>query len=148
MAGETEIGELRRGRRWMIASAVGVAGLMGLSIVVDEAVEERDDLVLTGGAVETGPSGERMWRGELANVAPGPCRDLAVDIRFLDRGGRLAGELATRASRLAAGGRIALEAALPEGATALQLYALRWRTPDACIELGPFRPRPLARLQP
>lgn len=146
MVGETEIGELRHGRRWMIASAVGVAGLMGLSIVVDEPVNERDDLVLTGSEVTGHGSGAAVWRGVLSNVGRQSCRDLAVEIRFLDRGGALVGELSARASRLEAGGRFDLEAALPEGAVSVQVYALRWRTHDASIELGSLRPQPLARL--
>lgn len=146
MAREAEIGELRRGRRWMIASAVGVAGLMGLSIVVDEPVDEREDLVLSGGEVTRNGSGGLVWRGVLSNTAREACRDLAVEIRFLDGTGALAGELTARISRLAAGGRLDLEAALPKGAVGLQIYALRWRTRDASIELGPFASRPLARL--
>lgn len=145
MAGEAEIGELRPGRRWMIASAVGVAGLMGLSIVVDEPVDEQNDLALTGSELTRTDSGATVWRGMLSNLRAEACRDLSVEIRFLDRSGALTGELSARASRLAAGGRFDLEAALPEGAVELQVYALRWRTRDASIELGPFRPRPLAR---
>lgn len=146
MAGEAEIGELRRGRRWMFASAVGVAGLMGLSIVVDEPVDEQNDLALTGSEVTGHGSGAAVWRGVLSNVSRQSCRDLAVEIRFLDRDGALVGELSARASRLEAGGRFDLEAALPEEAASLQVYALRWRTHDAIIELGPLRPQPLARL--
>ena len=144
MAGDAEIGELRPGRRWMIASAAGVAGLMGLSIVVDEPVGEQNDLALTGGELVRGDSGAPVWRGMLRNLGAEPCRDLSVEIRFLDRRGALAGELSARSSRLAAGGRFDLEAALPERAVELQVYALRWRTRDVSIELGPFRPRPLA----
>lgn len=143
MAGEAEIGELRPGRRWMIASAVGVAGLMGLSIVVDEPVGEQNDLALTDGELLRGESGAPRWRGALSNLGAEACRDLSVEIRFLDRRGALTGEVSARASWLAAGSRLDLEAALPEGAVELQLYALRWRTRDASIELGPFRPRPL-----
>ena len=146
MAGEAEIGELRRGRRWMIASAAGVAGLMGLSIVVMEAGDERNDVVLSRSEV-VGSGGRPVWRGALTNLAANGCRDLAAEIRFLDRNGRMLGELAARVAALAAGGRFDIEAALPPGATALQLYALRWRSGDASIELGPFRPRELAHPQ-
>lgn len=145
MAGETEIGELRRGRRWMIASAVGVAGLMGLSIVVTEAGEERNDVVLSRSEVTPTAAGAR-WRGALANRAPDRLRDVAVEVRFLDRGGRMLGETTARAATLAAGGRLELDAALPPGAVQLQVYALRWRTGQASLELGPFRPRALTPL--
>jgi len=146
MVGETEIGELRPGRRWMIASAVGVAGLMGLSIVVDEAVNERDDIVLSHSEVIDGGAGGSVWRGALTNLAADGCRDLMVEMRFLDRNGRLLGELRRRAAALGVGRRFDLEAALPSGAVDLQIYALRWRSGDASIELGPFRPRELGRL--
>jgi hypothetical protein len=145
MAGETEIGELRRGRRWMIASAVGVAGLMGLSIVVTEAGEERNDVVLSRSEV-TQTAGGALWRGVLDNRAHDRLRDVSVEIRFLARDGRLLGEATGRTSALAAGGRLELEAALPPGAVQLQVYALRWRTGQASLELGPFRPRALTPL--
>lgn len=72
MAGEAEIGELRPGRRWMIASAVGVAGLMGLSIVVDEPVDEQNDLALTGSELTRTDSGATVWRGMLSNLGARP----------------------------------------------------------------------------
>ena len=144
MVGSVEIGELRRGRRWTIASADGAAGLMGLSIVVDEPDRERDALTLTSSEVTDGLAG-RLWRGVLSNMGSETCRGLAAEIRFLDRAGRVSGRLDARAANLPPGGGLQLEALLPSGAARLQIYALRWRTGTASIELGPFSPQPLPR---
>jgi len=144
MVGSLEIRELRGGRRWTIASADGAAGLMGLSILVDEPDRERDALALTSSEV-TERLASRLWRAVLTNVGLEPCRGLAAEVRFLDRAGGISARLDARAATLAPGGGLKLEAILPADAAQMQIYALRWRTGAASIELGPFSPQPLPR---
>lgn len=143
MLDQAEIGGLREGRRWTIASAEGGAGLRGLSIQVDPVGTERDDLVLVPGAVRRAASGSLVWCGDLRSRARDVCRHVAVEIRLLDRCGRRVGGLEARAAQLGPGAGLALETPLDREATRLQVRLLRWRTRDIGVELGPLPPQDL-----
>src|SRR5690606_8246841 len=106
-----------------------------LSILVMDAADDRDHVVLTRNEVAAAAAGDRIWRGAFTNVADRAYRDVDVRIRFLDRLGTPVGEVSGRIAGLRPGERLDLEAPLPAGAAALQVYALRWRTPDAGVVL-------------
>lgn len=134
MADGTENGGAWRGRRWAIAGVTGAQGLTGLSIQVTEFEDDGDQVVLVRNALSAG----RMWRGAFINRTDGACRDVAVEIRFHDRNGATVGAAEGRAARLEPGQTLELEAPAPAGAVGLQVRALRWRTGEASVELGPY----------
>ncbi|HYC99166.1 hypothetical protein [Brevundimonas sp.] len=101
-----------------------------------EAADSRGDVVLTRSELVREPLGGRTWRGALTNRADGPCIDVAVEIRFLDRNGRAAGGLGGRAERLAPGGQLYLQSRLPAGAIRLRIQALRWVVEGERVQLG------------
>lgn len=145
MLDQAEIGGLREGRRWTIASAEGGAGLRGLSIRLSEAGDGRQ-LEVQPGEVIGARTGRRTWRSAVANIGGEDCLDVVCQVRFLDGSGWLTGEVCVRSPRLHAGGRLRLEAPLPAAATHLQVHTVRWRTSGASVELGPSRPQPLSPL--
>lgn len=145
MLDQVEIGGLRRGRRWTISSAPSGAGLRGLSITVAEA-GDAGELVLVPGLVALSAAGVRIWRGALANTSASPCRDVLVRLGFLDAQGRRVADLGARSGRLDAGDELPLETRLPSAAVDLRVEVIRWRTPDALVDLGPLRPQRLRTL--
>lgn len=100
----------------------------------------RDELVLSRDQLVREPLGGRTWRGTLSNRGDGLCAAVAVEIRFLDRNGRVVGGFSGRAERLAPGGGLELQSRLPAGATGLQIQSLRWTTGGKRVERGPYAP--------
>lgn len=100
----------------------------------------RDALALSRDQLVREPLGGRTWRGTLTNRGDGLCAAVAVDIRFLDRNGRVMGGFDGRAERLAPGGGLELQSRLPAGATGLQIQSLRWTTGGERVERGPYAP--------
>jgi len=100
----------------------------------------RDALVLSRDQLVREPLGGRTWRGTLTHRGDGLCAAVAVDIRFLDRNGRVMGGFSGRAERLAPGGGLELQSRLPAGATGLQIQSLRWTTGGERVERGPYAP--------
>lgn len=92
-------------------------------------------------------SGERAWRGAFTNRTDRPYRDVAVEIRFLDPEGRPVGRASGRAERLEPGARLDLHAPLPPEAAGVQVWTLRWRAGEACVELGPYAQWSFGHLQ-
>lgn len=100
----------------------------------------RDALVLSRDQLVREPLGGRTWRGTLTHRGDGLCTAVAVEIRFLDRNGRVMGGFSGRAERLAPGGGLELQSRLPAGATGLQIQSLRWTTGGERVERGPYAP--------
>lgn len=100
----------------------------------------RDALALSRDQLVREPLGGRTWRGAMTNRGDGLCAAVAVDIRFLDRNGRVMGGFSGRAERLAPGGGLELQSRLPAGATGLQIQSLRWTTGGERVERGPYAP--------
>ena len=73
----------------------------------------RDALVLSRDQLVREPLGGRTWRGTLTHRGDGLCTAVAVEIRFLDRNGRVMGGFSGRAERLAPGGGLELQSRLP-----------------------------------
>ena len=94
MANGTENNAEWRGRRWAIAGVVGAQGFTGLSIQVSEIADDGSRIVLSRNEASRVGAVERIWRGGFTNRTAEPCRDLAVEIRFLDHDGATAGTAA------------------------------------------------------
>jgi len=100
----------------------------------------RDALALSRDQLVREPLGGRTWRGTLTCRGDGLCTAVAVEIRFLDRNGRVMGGFSGRVERLAPGGGLELQSRLPAGATGLQIQSLRWTTGGEQVERGPYAP--------
>jgi hypothetical protein len=101
------------------------------------------DLRLTRNVVMREALGGRTWTGAVTNLTGRVLVDLIVHIRFLDGEARPVGAAAVaRASWVAPGSPLHLQARLPAGATGLRVCLLRWSADGRTIEIGPGAPRP------
>jgi len=105
------------------------------------------DLRLTRNVVTREALGGRTWTGAVTNLTGRVLVDVIVHIRFLDRQARSVGAVAiARASWVAPGTALHLQARLPPGATGLRVYLLRWSAGGRTIEIGPGDPRPFGEI--
>ena len=101
------------------------------------------DLRLTRNVVMREALGGRTWVGAVTNLTGRVLVDVIVHIRFLDSDARPVGAAAiARASWVAPGTALHLQARLPAGATGLRVCLLRWSADGRTIEIGPGDPRP------
>jgi len=140
----------RRRRPWVIAAWTSVAWLIAVPLFALWAMAATDDdenVALTRNDVVREASGGRTWHGTFTNRADSLYREVAVEIRFLDRNGKPVGKVGGRADRLEPGARLDLKAALPSGAAGMQVYSLQWRTGEVGRLLGPWAPWPFGHVQ-
>ena len=124
MANTARVADERRGRPGWIAA-------------------DPTDVRLTRNAVMREALGGRTWAGTMTNLTGRVLVDVIVHIRFLDGEARPVGAAAVaRASWVAPGSALHLQARLPPGATGLRVCLLRWSADGRTIEIGPGDPRP------
>lgn len=103
----------------------------------------RNDVVLNDGA--------NTWHGTMGNTTDSQYRDIAVTIRFLDAQDAPVGAISGRADVLEPGESFDIEARLPKGAVAMQVYSLEWETgrknKRTDPPLGPWAPWPFGHVQ-
>lgn len=106
------------------------------------------DLRLTRNVVMREALGGQTWTGAVTNLTGRVLVDVIVHIRFLDREARPVGAAAiARASWVAPGTALHLQARLPAGATGLRVCLLRWSADGRIVEIGPCDPRPFGAVE-
>ena len=140
--------EQRRGMR-VAASAIVIVPLLILWVLM--ATDDDGNIALVRNELVRDASGTQVWHGAMGNTTDSQYRDIAVTVRFLDSADRPVGEVSGGAGVLEPGEALRLEAPLPKGAVAMQIYSLEWVTgrDDKATDppLGPWAPWPFGHVQ-
>ena len=141
---DTEQAALRRWRRrakltWLALALALLLAFMAMFAMA--ATDETDNIALSRNEVVRTGSGERVWRGTFWNHTDSLYTRLDAVSLFLDAEGKPVGQARGAAARLDPGEAFHFEAPLPETARRMQVYQLRWTSPNGGhAVLGPYRP--------
>lgn len=146
MAAESPSDSSRRWRRLAIGTWIlaGALILLGVAFAfVTAATDDTDNIALSRNEVGRSDSGDRVWHGTFWNHSDSLYTNLDAVILFLDQQGRPVGQARGGAKRLDPGEVFHVKAPLPESATRMQIYQLRWTGPGGgSLVLGPYRSWP------